>query len=226
MMSRFALALAVLTACIWTEPSPVAPNDNPVVTTVPPPITAPGAAKVSVDLTAVTLADDCGGTPPWGPPPAAPTRKAERERKADNKADSDEPDKSLTHKSKAKRRCEQTSMQLSLSAAAGGAPTKITVKKVEMFDDTGASLGELAASTPTYWSQNGQYEPWDQMIAPATDRSVSYVLARPDWDRIQNRWNRTFTLKVTVTIGNADQKLEKEVQTISAPTSLPPNVKT
>ncbi|HEY5935580.1 MAG TPA: hypothetical protein VIU61_13110 [Kofleriaceae bacterium] len=220
-MSRFALSLALLTSCIWTEPSPVAPNDKPVVTTVPPPITAPAAGTVTVDLTAVTLADDCGGTPPWGPP-AAPAPKAERERKAD----SDEPDKSLTHKSKAKRRCEQTSMQLSLSAAAGGAPTKITVKKVEMFDESGTSLGQLAASTPTYWSANGQYEAWDQMIAPATQRSVSYVLARPDWDRIQNRWNRTFTLKVTVTIGNADQALTKDVQTISAPTTLPPNVKT
>lgn len=220
MMTRFALGLALLTSCVWTEPSPVAPNDKPVVTTVPPPITAPTpAGKVTVDLTAVTLADDCGGTPPWGPP-AAPTRKAEA------KSDSDEPDKSLSHKGKAKRRCEQTSMQLALSATAGGAPTKITVKKVEMFDESGTPLGELAASTPTYWSQNSQYEPWDQMIAPGTQRSVSYVLERPDWDRIQNRWNRTFTLKVTVTIGDADQSFTKDVQTISAPTSLPPNVKT
>jgi hypothetical protein len=216
MMTRFALSLAFLTSCVWTEPTPVAPNDKPVVTTVPPPITAPApGGKVSVELTAVTLADDCGGTPPWGPP-AAPTRKAD--------IDADD---SLKGKSKSavKRRCEQTSMQLS-AASSDGKPTKITVKKVEMFDDTGASLGELAASTPTYWSKNGMYESWDQMLGPAAQVSVSYVLERPDWDRIQNRWNRTFTLKVTVTIGNADQTMQKDVHTISAPVSLPPNVKT
>jgi hypothetical protein len=215
MMTRFALGLALLTSCIWTEPAPVAPNDKPVVTTVPPPITAPGAAKISVDLTAVTLADDCGGTPPWQPP-AAPTRKA----------DIDDSPKSAKSKSATKRRCEQTSMQLSVAASSDGKPTKLTIKKVEMFDDTGASLGELAASTPTFWSKNGMYESWDQMVAPASQLSVSYVLEQPDWNRIQNRWNRTFRLKVTVTIGSADQSMQKDVQTMSAPTTLPPNVKT
>jgi len=222
-MTRFALSLALLTSCIWSEPAPVAPNDKPVVTTVPTPITAPGAAKVTVDLTAVTLADDCGGTPPWEPP-AAPTRKADIDDSPKSK--SEKQDQSLAKgKSATKRRCEQTSMQLSV-ASSDGKPTKVTVKKVEMFDETGASLGELAASTPTFWSKNAMYESWDQMIAPASQLSVSYVLQQPDWNSIQNRWNRTFRLKVTVTIGDADQSMQKDVQTMSAPTTLPPNVKT
>ena len=212
MMTRLVLGLAVLTSCLWTEPTPVGPNDKPT------PITAPAASKITVDLTAVTLADDCGGTAPAGPP-AAPARKADR-------ANDDAPEHQLKSKSEAKRRCEQTSMQLAVAATADGSPTKLVVKRVEMFDDTGTSLGELAASTPTYWSKNGMYEAWDEAVAPGSQLAVSYVLARPDWDRIQNRWNRTFTLKVTVTIGNSDQAMQKDVQTISAPTSLPPNVKT
>jgi len=52
------------------------------------------------------------------------------------------------------------------------------------------------------------------------------VLAQPKWDHVKNRWNRTFTLKVTVAIGGADQSLQKDVHLKSPPTSLPPNVRT
>ena len=100
------------------------------------------------------------------------------------------------------------------------------MKSVELFDDAGTSLGTLAASKPTRWSDaSGIYEPWDETVAAGTTTSVSYVLARPAWERIGNRWNRTYTLKTVVTVGGVDQAAQKDV-TLTAPTSLPPNVKT
>ena len=69
------------------------------------------------------------------------------------------------------------------------------------------------------------YEAWDEMLAANTTANVSYVLAQPDWARIGDRWNRTYTLKTVVSIGGVDRTASKEV-TLSAPTSLPPNVKT
>ena len=123
------------------------------------------------------------------------------------------------------RRCEQTSMQLAIIA---GDASNIQVKSVELFDETGKSLGMLTASKPTRWSDaTSIYEAWDQSVAASSTSNVSYVLSQPKWDHIADRWNKTFTLKTVVTVGGVDQTAEKAVTlTLSAPTSLPPNVKT
>lgn len=166
----------------WAKPPP------------PPPRATP--AKVSVELTAVTLADDCGHAS-----------------KAKAKADS----------ARGARRCEQTSMQLVITASDA---SRIRVKSVELFDEDGKSLGKLPASQPTRWSEgNGRYESWDELVPAGSPIHASYVLGQPDWSRIGNRWNRTYTLKTVVTIGGVDRAAHKDV-TLSAPTALPPNVKT
>ena len=123
------------------------------------------------------------------------------------------------------RRCEQTSMQLSVTVFE---KTTIAVKSVELFDDTGKSLGALSASKPTVWSlANSTYEAWDQTAVPGPESSVSYVLSQPAWGSIGDRWNRTFTLKTVITVGGKDIPQEKSVQlNLSAHTSLPPGVKT
>jgi hypothetical protein len=172
------------------------------------PAPTPAAAKVTVGLTAVTLADDCGA-------PAGAAKKR-----------SDEPSRNRGAAGATARRCEQTSMQLSVTAAADSQPTTITIKKVELFDDHGTSLGELTPRAPTKWSTNGVYEAWDQKVATGAQLSVSYLLTQPPWHQVQSRWNRTFTLKVTVTIGGTDQAVQKDVHLKSPPTSLPPNVRT
>ena len=216
-MKHRVLGLALLTACGASTSSP-APDDKPAVQPVPSPVTAPGGDKIAVELAAVTLADDCGGTPPWGPPAQTPVKADTMQ---EPKADSARHSKS---KSAEARRCEQTAMQLSVAAAPGGAPAVLKVKKVELFDDAGTSLGELTASSPTWWTTRGAYEPWDQQVTPG-QLSVSY--GEPaGLDEDGDRWNRTFTLKVTVGIGSADQTVHRDVEMVSAPTSLPPNVKT
>lgn len=55
--------------------------------------------------------------------------------------------------------------------------------------------------------------------------NASYVLAQPAWATIGDRWNKTFTLKVVVTIGGVDSPAQKSI-TLSAPAALPANVRT
>jgi hypothetical protein len=182
----------------------------------PAPTPAPPKPSTRIELTAVTLADDCGGMPPSSAPVKSEQKSATL-LKTKGKRDA------AYAGARAERRCEQTSMQLAIIA---GDASKIQVKSVELFDETGKSLGTLTASKPTRWSDaSSTYEAWDEMVAAGSTSSVSYVLAQPKWDQIGNRWNRTYTLKTVLTVGGVDQSAQKDV-TLSAPTSLPPNVKT
>ncbi len=120
--------------------------------------------------------------------------------------------------------CEQTSMQLSVTSPAGAAPVQLTVKKVELYDENGKLLGELASRSPTVWDASA-YKPWDQKVATGAQLSVSYLLAPPDWGAIGGRHSKMYTLKAIVAVGGADQTLSREVQVMGI-TTLPPNVRT
>lgn len=228
-MGRFLFTVAVLAGCtkagtehdapakapVRSEQTPaVAPKfaTPPPTTTPPPPPAPPTPAQARVELTAVTLADDCGGTAPHTAPATEKKAKAKSELKSDAAAGA-----------RAKRRCEQTSMQLAITAVDA---SRFQVKSVELFDESGKPLGKLTPSKPTRWSvDKARYETWDERVPAGTPINVSYVLQQPAWDRIGNRWNRTYTLKTVVTIGGVDRAAQKDVS-LSAPTTLPPNVKT
>jgi hypothetical protein len=203
-------------------PAPVAqqpPGPPALKPPAPAPTPAPAPAPapaVKVQMTAATLADDCGGAPPSTPPKQKAKTALKREPASSSKADS---------AFAARRRCEQSSMQLSIDAPTGARPGELHVKRVELLDDKGASLGELAASSPTMWSDSGSYIPWDQKIEPGHELSVSYVLAQPKWGAVKDRWNKTYVVKAVITVDGADQTVQQDV-VVTAPTSLPPNVKT
>jgi hypothetical protein len=238
MMRALAVVIA-LGACTKAgpknEPSPQPPTTDiaPVTTTTPPPTTPPATVgKVTVVMTAATLADDCGGSAPWTPPTAKydpPPMKSKGATQPIGKEDSNFADMASEPKGRAKmarRRCEQTSMQLAVTAAAGASPAKLQVKKVELFDQNGKSLGELAASKPTRWTEKSSaYEAWDESVVPDQKLSVSYVLAQPKWDAIPDRMNKTYTVKAIITVDGGDQTVSKDVE-VRAPTILPPGVKT
>ncbi|HEY4179039.1 MAG TPA: hypothetical protein VGM90_19470 [Kofleriaceae bacterium] len=214
MMRALLLALA-LAGC--TKAAPPAPAPVQPAVARPPAPAPPPAKAATVTLTAITLADDCGGTPPMGLPEAsnAPAPKGKRDAAYDNTA--------ANAKMKMKRRCEQTSMQLAIAAADAAT---IKVKSVELFDESGKSLGALTPSKPTKWSETSStYEAWDEAIAKDSTSNVSYVLSRPDWTHIGDRYNKTFTVKTVITVGAVDAPAEKSI-TLSAPASLPPGVKT
>lgn len=191
---------------------PVPPPSPPVVTAPPAASTPPAPAaadvvNVTVQMTAATLADECGG-----PPPASESAPAEKQ-------------KSKAKRDNARRACDQSSMQLSVVAAAGSAATQVAVKKVELFDDTGALIGELTPRTPSVWGADGTYQAWDEKVAAGQELSVSYELSQPPWQNVPDRFNQTYVLKAVITVGSGDQAVQRDVR-VAAPTSLPPNVKT
>ena len=181
------------------------------------PSTRATTPRIIVEMTAATLADDCGATPP-APPPAknAPSKRSEM---APERGDT-------ARGARARRQCEQTSMQLSVIAEAGVPATTLRVKSVELFDENGVRVGKLVPRSPTRWSaERSTYEAWDEKVAPTDSLSVSYALSQPDWAGVAERWNKTFTVKAVVGVGGADHQVEHDVY-VSAETSLPPNVRT
>jgi hypothetical protein len=171
-------------------------------TTSQPTVTQPAAPDVMVELAAVTLGDDCGGSPAVMAP-----------------MDICEGCTYTPH-------CDQTSMQLSLKATAGTGSTAIQVKKVELLDHRGAFLADLTSRTPTRWNGDA-YQPWNQSIEAGRTLSASYMLTAPDWNKLtKGRWNahtKTFQLRVTLAVGSKDRTVDKQSIT---PALLEPAVPT
>lgn len=224
MRTRFVFALVGVLGCTSSGPSSV-DKAEPVTPTQPPtalpdttpeaePEPDPVAAAIDVQMTAATLANDCGGGP--NTPPQAPSAKAATKLEKSDEAPS---------KSKAKRRCEQSSIQLAIVAPAGAEPAEVAVRSVELFLESGASVGKLEARAPSVWSEAEGYMPWDQKIAPGQDLSVSYAVTEPDWSNVEDRWNQTFKVEAVLSIGGSDRTVQQRVA-VDAPTSLPPGVKT
>jgi hypothetical protein len=207
MRAGYGFVIVALISCSKAGPSTVDP---------PPPTVGPTTpTAVTVQMTAATLGDDCGGGAPSSPPKRTATAKSDEAM-----------DSSKAKGAKAKRKCEQSSMQLSINSPAGAKAGALAVKKVELFDESGASLGELTSRSPVIWSEaGGAYQPWDQAIVPAKELAVSYALSQPNWDAVSDRRSKTYVLKATLQVGDAEQAVQKDVE-VTAPTSLPANVKT
>lgn len=220
MRARFVLVLVGMLGCTKSGPGaadegqPIAPTQPQVEPAVEPDV-EPVTAAISVEMTAATLADDCGGGPNTAP--LVPAKAAK------HKSDEGPPDPGA--KAKAKRRCEQSSIQLAIVAPAGAEPAALAVRSVELFGESGALVGKLEARAPSVWSEADGYTPWDQGIEPGEDLSVSYALTQPDWSTVDDRWNQTFTVKAVVSIAGDDRTVQQTVA-VAAPTSLPPGVKT
>lgn len=240
MRTRLVFALVGMLGCTSSGPisvdkaepvTPTPPQATPPRATPPqtPPDTKPEALPesdavaraITVEMTAATLADDCGGGPS-SPPETTPAKASVAMPKPGNRL-------AGKSKSRVERRCEQSSIQLAIAAPVGAEPAKVAVKSVELFLDSGASVGKLEARAPSVWSDADGYMPWDQSIEPGKDLSVSYALTRPDWTKVKDRWNETYTVKAVLSIGGSDQTVQRSAVVaveVAAPTSLPPGVKT
>lgn len=185
-------------------------------------------SDVMVELSAVTLGDDCGGNVPPPPKPAkAPSRAAPpgaMVAPSEAPADCGGPDCGggrYNH-------CHQTSIQLAMEGRGTGAPVPVRVKKVELLDAKGKLISELTASQPGKWSDaSATYEAWDQNVAMGELPSVSYVLSAPKWWEMEGgqyaQTGKTFQVRVTLSIGAKDKVVEK---TAIQPTIMPPPVPT
>ena len=204
------IRIAVAAGVMVLGASVLASQLPPVPLAWPKPVTVKG---VTVKMISATLAEECGGTgAPYSPPPMphpAPLIAG-----------------AASSESMAKSVCRQTSMQLSVVAGALTAPAQIQVKKVEIFDQNGRSLGELTPRSPMIWSsKDSVYQSWDQSVSAEQRLAVSYALSAPNWNAVPDRWGRTFVIRATVTVGGSEQTLQRDVQT-QAPVRLPPGVVT
>jgi hypothetical protein len=234
-MQRIGLALAglcFLGACAASA-TEVEPTIMQVKPATPSPKMAPAPAKVVVAMTAATLAEDCGGTAPTTAPtpPTPPTKFAKPPSggRAQSETTRDEPEATTARGyagARARRACEQTSMQLSVITSPGYAPTSIRVKKVELVDDTGKLIGVLNSGSPTVWSDaDGMYTAWNQTVAPDAKLAVSYALSKPDWTGVKDRASHSYVVRAVIVVGGSDQTVQREAH-IWAPTIMPPNVRT
>lgn len=234
MRTRFALVLVGVLGCTKSGPSSVdkvdpgvpsqpeaEPDNKPAVEPDSEPDSEPDgepvASAITVQMTAATLADDCGGGPN-----TAPKVKAKGTSAAKHKRSDEAEGRSMR---KAKRRCEQSSIQLAIVAPAGIEPAEVAVKSVELMLESGTSIGMLEARAPSIWSDGDGYMPWNQRVEPGQELSVSYAVSQPDWSKVEDRWNQTYTVKAVLSVAGDDQTVQQSVE-VDAPTSLPPNVKT
>lgn len=198
------------------------------------PGTTPQRGDVTVNLAAVTLADDCGEDFA-APPPVAAGESVSQSRAPITAADippgvaqgSCASEGDCAHIGR--RACEQTTMQLSVRSTAG-APTSIRIKRVELVDEHGTLIGQLDARAPVVWVSDA-YKPWDQTVAPGATLAASYALSAPPWEQLEGgRWgaaSKSFQLRVTLAVGEADRTIDKvAIVSTVAPAMIEPPVVT
>lgn len=193
------LALFALAAC-WSASQPTTPREG---------------GAVDVQVASVSLADDC-------PDPVAAAPADKPSISSSSVACFEGHD---CNASSRRRSCEQTTMQLALrSTGTGGA--KIAIKRVELLDASGASLGTMAVRNPTRWTEAGEYVPWNEAIDARQEVTASYALSLPADHEVLDV-SKTYRVRVTVSIGGEDRTLEKPATlSISAPAHLEPGVVT
>ncbi len=215
-MMKLALLAVALLGCSKAAPT-AGPHDRPE-----PGVAPMRGPEISVELSGVTLADDCpDGQPTKAVPPpvitasagAAPAAKQAAgslvaQDSARSAAVCAGPDCQMPPPSAAA--CEQTSMQLAVRSSEA---TQLVVKKVELLDNDGVVVGELVARGATRWDAS-QYVAWDEAIAANAPLSISYQLTAPDWNKIaKGRWKAMgmkFQLRVTVSVGTSERTIEKQ----------------
>lgn len=228
-MKKLSLIALLLVGC--TKATPPAPQPNPdegkpgMVKPEPPPAPPP-APKVNatVELSAVTFADDCGGTVPLKAPTPVPSNAPSDSARAPAAPATMVAPSVVAEKRRPgaqqeplNRRCEQTSMQLVVVASAD---TDIAVKSVTVFDDAGKELGTLTTSKPTRWTTD-KYEAWDGKVAAGQTAQVSYVVSQPSFVNHFESHDKTYTVKVVASVGGVDQPLQTTVLVVALPPPVP-----
>ncbi|HEY4057030.1 MAG TPA: hypothetical protein VGM39_10495 [Kofleriaceae bacterium] len=210
-MWKLSLIALLLVGCTKATPaeSPATGSDKAGFAPPPP------KAKATIELTAVTLADDCGGAAPTTPPKPIPAAKKQAQPGGMPAPSAIEPP-GVVHEN---RRCEQTSMQLVVVA---NSDTDVAIKSVTVFDETGNEIGTLPATKPTHWSPaSSTYETWDEKVPAGQTAQVSYVLTSPSFVNRYGYQNKTYTVKVVASLGGVDQPLQATAMVVAVPPPVP-----
>ncbi len=220
------------------EPSPTASPSKP-----PP---EPEPLQVSAVVASVSLADDCAihSALPARPRGFTLVSTADVPDAPGGAAQAPTGGSSITRKreaparSQTRRACQQTSMQVTLTAGSAGARSTIEIARVELLDADGqAPLGDLTARNPRHWT-GSQYDAWDGAIAPGAMLKTTWDLSAPDWSRLGGSRDaaagRTFVVRVTLRVAGQDATsvatgkvtLPRKVKVKSPPIMVEPPVMT
>lgn len=177
-----------------------------------PPTNKPMPNTVDVAIASVTLADDCG----TGPTTSFPAQTSRVAKPSPEFGDMDMGE--AASMSQAKRACEQSSVQLRVVNGTKAA-SDISIKKIELVDESGTVLRELTPREPSKWTGDA-YTAWDGKADAGQTLQVSYALSEPSVSA-----GGTYTVRVTVASAEGDKTLETKT-TLEAPASLPPGAVT
>jgi hypothetical protein len=145
---------------------------------------------VNASLSAVTLADDCASTQSDAPGNGGAC---------------------LTPGGYCGSLCQQSNMQLSLSAVGVGVAT-IAVQSVRILDEkNGTMLDEIESRDAQKWNPP-KYESWDHKLPASVTLTVSYKLSAPDWGKIDSSGARfsggkTFRVEVILLVDGVPRTL-------------------
>jgi hypothetical protein len=115
--------------------------------------------------------------------------------------------------------CQQSSLQLKVSASGTGAAA-MAVTGVRVLDEkTGQLLQTLSARSPQKWAGSA-YGAWDQQIADG-DFNVTYDLSGPDWSVLQpsGLLQTGYRVEAEVTVGGVVRLIGIDGVTREAPIS-------
>lgn len=189
--------------------------------------------QVKVDVSSITLADDCRPAPARKPTKFAKPPPATAQRSEADVPDSGAPVQGSCAPGancnfRSRPVCVQSSMQLSIAASSMHSTTTIVVRKVELLNAKGKVIEVLRASGATRWDDaTSAYVAWNGRVDADGTLQVSYHLSAPSWDKHSGgrlgASGKTFQVRLTVSVGGADRTIE---QTATVPAFIEPNVVT
>ena len=134
------------------------------------------AAKLRAAIASVELLEDC--------PDPEPTADSDREERAKSSVPKDSSE--LEGQGRSGSGCTQSTLQISLAHDAAQAQRVDVVAVRLLRADTKQSLTTLRTRKPSKWNGEGVYQPWDQLVPSGGTIQVSYRLAEPDWNAVEN----------------------------------------
>ena len=196
MKKVFVLAL-VLVGCVRADQGGADKGPG-----TPPPVPPKPSLEVVVQVSSVSLADDCGASATPASPPAAEMAASARMKPGGSFAAQDcARGADCGHLGG----CQQTTMQLALEAGAEGGVTEVHVDKIELLDEQGAVVGLLTGRDPKLFDGKA-YVAWAGSIGPKQRLNISYDLSAPDWSKLGGSrmaaQGRMFKVRVTTRIGD------------------------
>ena len=108
----------------------------------------------------------------------------------------------------AEHSCTQSTIQIVFSEH-GPKPSGVAIKSIRLLTPEGKMLATLKSRLPSQWNEN-IYSPWDQVLKPNSNTTVSYKLSPPDWNAVatvlgKSSHGQMFILEVEIDVGGQMQ---------------------